>query len=77
MNNKGAECIAKALVQNRTLEELNLNGNRVGLAGLIHIFKALGTNDCLRILRVSFEVIQISLIRIFMRIDTSFSSYDS
>ena len=53
VNNAGAECIAKALIQNRTLEELNLNGNRVGLAGLINIFKALGTNDCLKFLRVS------------------------
>ena len=53
VNNDGAACLSKALVQNRTLEELNLNGNRVGLVGTTNIFKSLCTNDCLRTLRVS------------------------
>ena len=53
VNNDGAACLSKALVQNRTLEELNLNGNRVGLVGTTNIFKSLCTNDCLCTLRVS------------------------
>ena len=52
VNNDGARRLSEALVQNRTLEELTLNGNRVGLNGIISLFKALNTNDCLRCMRV-------------------------
>ena len=59
MTDLGAFALAEALKKNKTVRELNINGNNKGITarGIGAIAKALGTNSCITTLRVGYGVL--------------------
>ena len=52
LSDDGARLVGRALVENDTLQELNISGNRIGIDGAWYIANALEKNNTLHTLRV-------------------------
>ena len=52
LSDDGARLVGRALVENDTLQELNISGNRIGIGGAWHVANALEKNNTLHTLRV-------------------------
>ncbi|KAI9357353.1 hypothetical protein DFJ73DRAFT_622777 [Zopfochytrium polystomum] len=50
---RGAETVAAALIENTTITELDITGNRIGDEGLVHFARALSVNATLKILNAA------------------------
>ena len=52
---RGAESLARALADNRSLQELSISDNNIGDNGIAHITTALQTNNTLKNLTIGDE----------------------